>query len=739
MFALRTLFPKRFYLPSSQDQLDLIEFIKQTIRTGGQLAVAMPRSTGKTNILLCSIIWAILTGLHPFVLLVGASATASRELLEQIQTEFQTNDRLLDYFPELIHPIRKLEGISQRRLLWNGKLIVQTWKKDSVILPNNIAGPGHGAVIAVAGLDGRIRGLNYQRHDGQNVRPSLVLVDDPQTRKTAASIPSTNKRELVLNGDIMGLAGPDKQIACLVACTVIQTGDLSDRILDRNKNPQWQGRRTKLLRSLPTNMDLWDEFGEILRADLRDGLGWSRANAFYAKNQTEMDVGADPSWPARFKPYQLSAIQYAMELKILEPESFHAEYQNEPLKPIEDASLRTLLTCDDLLQRMNRLERGRVPLDAQHLTAYVDVHKNLLFWVVCWWKGDFTGGVLDYGVYPKQDRNHFTLSTAAQTIQTAEKTKRSAVMPAVRVALDAVIDDLMTRQWRRDGDGPLMRIDRLGIDGNWGDSTKTVSAAIRESKHVHFLRHCYGKGVKVSQAAMPDWNAKEGEVNGGHWIRSAKNGVRRLAIDTNHWKTFVQDALTLFPLDQFSISLFAAAPHLHRLLVEHLTAEAPKYPKSPEGKTIEQWEKRPGQENHWLDCLCGATCLASELGVVQIAIDNTPPPRNEACATSDQIHIPIRRRSDMRQVKNGRKGRPKGQLNQEYDTVDATLTKCLKCGSTERTAYRKDPVILRQVFSDKTITTVWRKTRCANCGRLRRDKYRHEQPIGEHSQDADSG
>lgn len=210
LFALLTLFPKRFYLPSSQDQLDLIEFIKQTIRTGGQLAVAMPRSTGKTNILLCSIIWAILTGLHPFV------------LLEQIQTEFQTNDRLRDYFPELIHPIRKLEGISQRRLLWNGKLIVQTWKKDRVILPNNIAGPGHGAVIAVAGLDGRIRGLNYQRHDGENVRPSLVLVDDPQTRKTAASIPSTNKRELVLDRDIMGLAGPDKQIPQR-GSTIVQT------------------------------------------------------------------------------------------------------------------------------------------------------------------------------------------------------------------------------------------------------------------------------------------------------------------------------------------------------------------------------------------------------------------------------------------------------------------------------------------------------------------------------------
>jgi hypothetical protein len=73
-------------------------------------------------------------------------------------------------------------------------------------------------------------------------------------------------------------------------------------------------------------------------------------------------------------------------------------------------------------------------------------------------------------------------------------------------------------------------------------------------------------------------------------------------------------------------------------------------------------------------------------------------------------------------------GRPPGVGNLEYDVVDATLTKCRQCGSTERQKYRKDPVIHRQPFSDKIVVTTWRKTRCLKCNRARRDRYVTEEP-----------
>jgi hypothetical protein len=37
------------------------------------------------------------------------------------------------------------------------------------------------------------------------------------------------------------LAGPGKKISGIMPYTVIRPGDMADRILDRDKHPQWQG------------------------------------------------------------------------------------------------------------------------------------------------------------------------------------------------------------------------------------------------------------------------------------------------------------------------------------------------------------------------------------------------------------------------------------------------------------------------------------------------------------------
>ncbi|MCD4727489.1 MAG: hypothetical protein K8R46_07505 [Pirellulales bacterium] len=52
-------------------------------------------------------------------------------------------------------------------------------------------------------------------------------------------------------------------------CTVIRPEDMADRILDRNKHPQWQGERTKMVYSFPTNESLWAKYTEIRAEGLR--------------------------------------------------------------------------------------------------------------------------------------------------------------------------------------------------------------------------------------------------------------------------------------------------------------------------------------------------------------------------------------------------------------------------------------------------------------------------------------
>ena len=68
---------------------------------------------------------------------------------------------------------------------------------------------------------------------------------------------------------MLGIAGPDVRIAMAVICTVKQKNDLADRLLDRKRSPEFQGEKMRLMDAMPTRMDLWDQYAEILHECLR--------------------------------------------------------------------------------------------------------------------------------------------------------------------------------------------------------------------------------------------------------------------------------------------------------------------------------------------------------------------------------------------------------------------------------------------------------------------------------------
>src|SRR5690606_33699187 len=152
------------------------------------------------------------------------------------------------------------------------------------------------------------------------IRPDLVLVDDPQTDESARSVTQCEQRERVIKRAILGLAGPGKRIAGLAAVTVIQQGDLADRLLDRDKHPQWQGERTRAAYQWPKNDALWREYVEFRKQAQRDHDGDPEAvaaacNAFYAARRAEMDEGAEVAWPERKEDGDLSALQHCWNIR----------------------------------------------------------------------------------------------------------------------------------------------------------------------------------------------------------------------------------------------------------------------------------------------------------------------------------------------------------------------------------------------------------------------------------------
>ncbi len=615
-FFCDAYFPFTFYLAWSPDHLKVIAKIEQAMQHGGLFAMAMPRGSGKTSICECACIWAVLYGHRDFVCLIGSDEGHAMDMLESIKTELNGNDLLLEDFPEVVYPIQCLDGIANR---CSGQLYEEErthigWTAREVVLPTIPDSKASGAIIKVAGITGRIRGMKYKRADGHSVRPSLVVLDDPQTDESARSISQCATRESILAGAVLGLAGPGKKIAGVMPCTVIRPEDMADIILDRNKHPQWQGERTKMVYSFPTNEALWAKYIEIRAESLRAERGLADATEFYRQNREEMDVGSVVAWPERFNHDELSAIQHAMNLRLQDERAFWAEYQNEPLP--EETLQDDELTADQVMAKTNRLRYGDVPIGCNHLTMFVDVQAALLYYVVTAWEDDFTGYVIDYGAYPDQRRPYFTLRDAQPTL--SQTAKGTGLEGSIYAGLEELTNRCLGREWHRD-DGANMRIARCLIDANWGSSTDVVYQFCRQSAHSALLLPSHGRFVGASSVPFSEYKRKLGDRVGLNWRIpnvQGKRAVRHVVFDTNYWKSFTHARLAVSMGDHGCLSLFGDNPSLHRLFAEQITAEY-RVKTEGRGRTVDEWKMRPAAaDNHWLDCLVGCAVGASIMGAI---------------------------------------------------------------------------------------------------------------------------
>jgi len=609
-----TYFPETFNLAWSPDHLKVIARIETAVLEGGLFALAMPRATGKTQISETAAIWSMLYGHREFVTLIGATETAALEILESIKTEFEVNDHLAEDFPEVIHPIKCLDGIANRCAgqLYQGERTRITWTSNELVLPTIKGSPASGIIVRVAGITGRVRGMKFKRADGRSVRPSLVIIDDPQTSESAGSLEQTRKRVRVLAGDILGLAGPGQKISGIMPCTIIRPGDMAEQIVDRDKHPEWNGERTKLLYEYPKNMKLWEKYADLRAEGLREDGNFRRATDFYAAHREEMDEGAVIAWKERFNFDELSAIQYAMNLKLQDEGAFQSEYQNDPLP--DDIGGDTLLSMDEIASKINGLPKGRVPMACDKVTAFIDIQKALLFYVVVAWSDNFTGAVLDYGAWPEQHSRLFSLANANPTIQM--KFPNAGLEGGIYAALEALLGDLLGREWERE-DGAMLKIERAMIDANWGASTDIVYQFCRQSPWSGILCPSHGRYVGASSKPMTDYRKQPGDKLGFNWMMpnvAGKRAIRHVIFDSNFWKSFVHARLAVVLGDKGCLSLYGRHPQLHQLLAEHLTAEY-RVKTVGRGRTVDEWKIRPNRsDNHWLDCLAGCAVCGSMLG-----------------------------------------------------------------------------------------------------------------------------
>ena len=644
-----TYFAAAFHRAWSDDHLRVIGRIEKAVRDGGLVAFAMPRGSGKTTLARCSALWAILYGYRPFVCLIGAADDRAKELLIPIRKHILENPLLLADFPEAVYPLRALENSSKRQLQQHiqGQLTHVHWGQEKLVFPTlegqhlplalrqdgYEASPSSGSIITTTSLDANMRGQQHSRVDGSIIRPSLVLLDDPQTRQSAASSTQTKRRMELLNGDVLGMAGPGESISAVLTCTKIYDGDLADQVLDREKNPEWDSECTKLVYAFPSNEKLWDEYRRIREVD-----GHTEATEFYRRHREAMDSGAIVAWQDRYDSRtEISALQHAMNLKLkVGPEAFASEYQNEPvLEQVND----DVLTVEQVCSKVNGYRRGDVPLSATKLTMFIDLHDKLLFYCVCAWEENFTGYVIDYGTFPQQKRYSFTLANASRTLRRAFP--GAGVDGAIHAGLEKLVSTYLAREWRR-GDG-LMKIDRLLVDMGYKPG---IVADVKRKAGGAAMVLAKGVGIRASRKPLSTYTRHPGEVYGHFWyipnVRKTGEFPHAL-VDVNYWKTFVHAGLATPAGDRGCISLFGSPgtddrgrTGEHDLFAEHIAHSETWVETAALGRVVHEWSPRPTRpDNHWFDCLVGCAAAASMVGVK--APGETAPERQRKRYTQDDL------------------------------------------------------------------------------------------------------
>lgn len=612
----RTYFSRKFYLPFSPDHLTVIDRLERCVRGGGLFSVAMPRGAGKSALAKAAAVWAVLYGYRRFVMLIAATDKLAEHLMNDIKQSLAGNDLLAADFPEACFPVWCLENITHRAKgqLLNGKSTNLGWKQEEVRLATIAGMACSGAIIRTAGLTGAIRGANAPGPDGETLRPDLALIDDPSTRESAGSLTQNDDREAIIRGDVLGLAGPDVTISAVMTLTVIYPNDLADRFLDPEKCPQWNPVRTALVRSFPTNVELWEVYLQLRADSLRSGGDGREATELYGQKREAMDAGAAVSWPERFdKTRYLSALEEAMCRRQDNPAEFAAEYQNQP-ETDGPGGITKELVAGDVAKKLNRVPRCEVPRDATRLVAMIDVHAKVLFFAITAWDEKFNGAVIDYGTFPRQNRSYFSVRTANPAL--ANHFPGFSEPQLVFAGLRALTAELLEKTYTRQDIGDPVRIELCMVDAGW--QTDAVHQFCRQSQHAAILLPSQGYATTSNTRAMDDWTGRPNERVGRCWRMSAPAAGRGKALlfDPDFWKSHVADRLLTPPGGAGCLQLFGDNPAAHQMFADHCTAEYATRIQA-RGREFDKWSVRPDhRENHLFDAVVGTAVAASVQGLV---------------------------------------------------------------------------------------------------------------------------
>jgi len=637
----KTYLKEKFYLPFAELHEKIFTSFDHCLKFGGNQALAAPRKTGKTTLAMAGILRSILYRERQMVIYVCENLELAKDRLNIMKQILATCSELREDFPELLC-FNELVGHPQRAHSQHvdNELTGVAWRGTEIVFPKVFYPPEIKAKtkhdctpqarVTVKGMTAGIRGQLSELG-----RPDLVVIDDPQGDGDAASGQIKEKSLKLIKRGIAELGGMGDNLSIFMLCTIIEKDDLADQFTDQSREPAWNGLRYAFLENLPKDESdqrkLWDKYILLRKNKTEADRDAREAHRFYLENREAVDgavvanlpysyAGKHVVMPGRKKTKNIlqdgseiesSAIQRALNFiaDYGEP-AFLSEYQNQPLDEYADAGLPDRQA---VVQRANGFKRGLAPNWATHVTGFIDVQDEILFYSIMAWGDRFTGHLLDYGAYPNQNVGFFTAKNPRYKLSAA--TGAVSKEGAWQAGLTELAKMMFDHEWLRE-DGNALKLQLCMVDANYGASTPTVNAFCRNSGYGASILPSYGRGVTATQKPMSMYHKKEGDLSGAEWriTRSDKYAIRHCLYDTNFWKTFFFNRMIGVPGDKSTISFFGVMDD-HNELANHLVSETRKR-FDVNSRTVYQYYLRPDQpDNHWLDCMVGCTVAASILGI----------------------------------------------------------------------------------------------------------------------------
>jgi hypothetical protein len=626
----QTVFPNSTgQKPFGEEQNAAIRRFQRIVQSRGKLVQAEPRGFAKTSRAVNQLLIGILTGDIKFALIVSSAIDKSQDIMDQLQTELLGNFELEKYFPVVLKCFQATEGkaFKASRQTLNDEPTHIDWSKDSIRFPHVPGEPSSGAVILVRTKDnlrGISRKIRYGPEAGKVIRPDFVLIDDIQTDKEATSPTVSQKIIRTIKRSVLFGGSHSKKIRAVMTITPNVDGDVATHFI--LNEPSWEVALYPMIKTMPKNMDLWEEYAAILlnfdrRKEGDREKAQRRAAEFVKTNFDALHEGAQATWEYAYEwdtddPIELSAVHHAMTFYFEEgEEAFNFECQCKvERKNLDEEVLKA--SHEQIVTRISHLPRRMVPAHCKYLVTHVDCNADILTYLTMASDQELRPYVVDYGTYPPQPGVIWKKGKIIKKLESLypdiEREDFGNMMYAAIRDFGEILANTIYK--REDGHELLHRY--IAFDTMW--QTDDILRAIRESRHRSLLLGTQGLFYGVKDRPMME------QVHGDRTMHfhcfstpSTDRVVELLKIDTNAIKTLVHRGYISRSGTIGTLKLFIPEnPGDHQQYADHLCSESPETKTNvKENRIVVEWTKDDKMhDNEYFDNTVGAMALLIKAG-----------------------------------------------------------------------------------------------------------------------------